>query len=169
MRDNIREMYLAGYTVKEIAKELNKSEGSVKMFISRNLKGFEKVHKKQIEIKKSILKTNKLDRIKQLYVQGLNAKEIANILGESHGHIRNTINQNLKEFRKEHIKSRDLNKSIIKTVKRMNNSYMSDLSLLKQNRQSFKYDKNNNLEFDKENRESKPADIPNKIYMRNIV
>lgn len=169
MRDKIREMYLAGYTVKEIAKELDKSEGAVKMFIRRNVKGFEKVHKKQMEIKKSLLKTNRLDRIKQLYVQGLNAKEIANILGESHGHIRNTINLNFKEFRKEHVKSRDLNKAIIKTVKRTNNSYMSDLSLIKQNRQSFKYDKNNNLEFDQENRENKPADVPNKIYMRNIV
>lgn len=169
MRDKIRQMYLDGYTTKEIAKELNKSEGSVKMFIRRNLKGFQKVHKKQMEIKKSISKTNKLDRIKQLYVQGLNAKEIANILDESHGSIRNTIHLNFKEFRKEHIKSRDLNKAIIKAVKRMNNSYMSDLSLLKQNRQSFKYDKNNNLEFDQENRANKPNDIPNKIYLKNIV
>ena len=169
MRDKIREMYLDGYTTKEIAKELNKSEGSVKMFIRRNLKGFEKIHKKQLEIKKCMLKTNRLDRIKTLYVKGFNAKEIANILNESHGHIRNTINLNFKEFRNEHIKARDLNKSILKTVRRMNNSYMSYLSLIKQNRQSFKYYKNDNLEFDKENRENKPADIPKKIYIRNII
>jgi len=49
-------MYLDGYTTKEIAKELNKSEGSVKMFIRRNLKGFQKVHKKQMEIKKKYIK-----------------------------------------------------------------------------------------------------------------
>lgn len=169
MRDKIREMYLAGYTAKEIAKELNKSEGSVKMFISRNLKGFEKIHEKQIEIKKGLLKINKLERIKKLYLQGLNAKEIANILKDSHGYIRNIISENFKEFRKEHIKARDLNKSIIRAINRTNNNYMSDIALMKQNRQSFRYDKNGNLEFDEENRANKPNDLPKKIYIKNVI
>ena len=46
----------------------------------------------------------------------------------------------------------------------MNNSFISNSSLLKYNRQSYKYNKNNNLVFNEE-RGRKPIDLPKTYYV----
>lgn len=169
LKNKVRELYIKGYSAREIAEKLQKSEGSIKMFINRNFKDFKKVHEEQKKIREGLKKLNKFEFIKAKYIEGYNAKEIATILDESHGHIRNYISQNLKKYSFEHRKARDLNKNIKKVVRSMNNSFMSDASLLKQNRQSFKYDKNYNIEFDEETRSARPDDVPKKFYRRNSI
>lgn len=169
MRYKIRELYIKGYSAKEIADKLEKSESSVKMFISRNLKDFKKVHQEQLRIRKGIKKLNQFDFIKEKYLEGYNAKEISIILNLKHGYIRNYISENFRQYGHQHRKSRDLNKNIKKVVSSMANSYMSNSSLLRQNRQSYKYDKNDNIEFDETTRSARPADMPKKFYRKNSI
>lgn len=169
MKNRVRELYINGYSVKQIADELKKSEGSIKMFINRNLKDFKKVHEEQKRLRKGLERLDEFEYIKEKYIEGYNAKEIAIILDKSHGHIRNYISINLKEYGFKHRKARDLNREIKKVVRYMNNSFMSDSSLLKQNRQSYKYDKNFNIEFDEKTRSSRPGDAPKKYYRRNSI
>lgn len=164
MRSKIKQLYLEGYSAKEIAYKVCKTEVSVRKFISRNLKEFSKLHKEQLEIRQNKKKVASTEKIKQLYLKGYNAKEIADILNLSHGHIRNFISVNLRERSQEHRKSRDLNKSIIKSINNMNNSYISNAAFLKQNRQSYKYNKNNNLVFDEDTRGTRPTDVPKTFY-----
>lgn len=169
MKNRVRELYIKGYSAKQIADELQKSESSIKMFINRNLKDFKKVHEEQKKIKEGLKKLDEFEFIKSKYIEGYNAKEIAMILGKSHGHIRNYISKNLKEYGFQHRKARDLNKEIKKVVRSMNNSFMSDSSLLKQNRQSYRYDRNYNIEFDEPTRSARPSDAPKKFYRRNSI
>lgn len=169
MKDKVKELYLKGYSAKEIAVELKKSESSVKMFISRNLKEFNKLHKEQSKLKKDLVQLNEFESIKKLYLKGYNAKEIAKLRSVTHGYMRIYISQNLKEYGREHRKARDLNKTIRTVVSNMTNSYMSNSALLRQNRQSYRYDKNENIEFDESTRSAKPADAPKKFYRSNSI
>ena len=169
MKNKIRELYIKGYSVKEIAVELKRSEGSVKMFITRNLKDFKKVHQEQLRIRKGIKKLSQFDFIKEKYLEGYNAKEIATMLNLKHGYIRNYISENFKQYGHKHRKARDLNKTIKKVVSSMANSYMSNSSLLRQNRQSYKYDKKGNIEFDETTRSARPSDMPKKFYRKNCI
>lgn len=169
MKTRIKRLYLEGYTAKEIALAVNKSEGSVKMFIKRNLNEFKKLHKEQKELRACLDKQDQFNKIKELYLKGYNAKEIAKLLELSHGHIRNYISENLKGYGFEHRKARDLNKSIIKAINSTNNSYISNVSFLRQNRQSYKYDRNGNLAFDESTRGTRTIDVPKKFYKKNAI
>ncbi|MEF9991314.1 MAG: hypothetical protein RR835_02355 [Peptostreptococcaceae bacterium] len=169
MRNRIRELYITGYSVSEIAAELKRKEGSVKMFINRNLKDFKKVHDEQKRIREGLKKIDDFEFIKEKYIEGYNAKEIALILEKSHGYIRNYISKNLKEYGFKHRKARDLNNEIRKAVKSLNNSIMSNSAILKQNRQSYRYDKKYNIEFDEQSRSAKPDDMPKKFYRKSSI
>lgn len=169
MKNKIKELYLKGYSAREIADELEKKEGSIKMFINRNLKEFNKLHKEQSKLRKALQNLNEFEAIKELYLKGYNAKEIAMLRNVTHGYMRGYISQNLKKYSFEHRKARDLNKSIIKAINTMNNSYMSNQSFLRQNRQSYNYDKKGNLEFDEVTRGTRPTDVPKKIYRKSNI
>lgn len=112
------------------------------------------------------------DEVKELYVRGYNAKEIAKIL-ENRGQIniksdtvQRCINRNFFDLKFEHKKNRDINKDIKKSIDNMNNSFMSNSSLLKMNRQRYNYNKNGNLVFD-ESIGKRPYDLPKTYYIRN--
>lgn len=166
MREKIQQLYIEGYSAKEIAYKLGKTEVSVKKFISRNLKQFKQIHNEYRELRQSNTNEN-IDKIQKLYLKGYNAKEIGKLMCLSHGYIRNLISKHLKEYGQEHRKARDLNKSIIKAINTINNSYIGNSALLKQNRQSYIYNKNDNLVFDEETRGTRPDDIPKVFYKRN--
>lgn len=166
MREKIKKLYLDGYSSKDIANEVGKSEPSIKKIINRNFKQFKEIHDKNQKIKKESNQNVLVKKIKELYLRGYNAKEIAGILGYSHGYIRNIISENLKEECVEHRKKRAFNNSIKKSINNLNNSYISNSALLKINRQSYKYNENNNLVFDEETRGKRPEDIP-KVYYKS--
>lgn len=168
MREKIKQLYIEGYNSKEIAEKTGKTQVSVQKFIQRNMKQFKKAHLEQRKIRESQIEGNKIERVKSLYLRGYNAKEIAEILCVSHQYIRVLISKNLKEFGFEHRKARALNKSIKKAIDTKNNSYMCNTAFLKQNRQSYKLNKNGNLVFDEETRGTKTEDVPKAFYKRNL-
>ena len=113
------------------------------------------------------------NRVKELYIKGYNAKEISNILFEKNkvliksDTIQRCINRNFSDFKFQHRKARCLNRDIKKSIDIMNNSFISNRSLLKYNRQAYNYNKNGNLVFDIENGK-KPMDIP-KTYYKELI
>lgn len=169
LKAKIKELYLLGHSSKQIADILGKKDATIRKFINRNLKEFDKLHEEKAKLIRANTKLDVKEKIKELYLKGYNAKEIAKMLQKSHGYIRNLISTNLRECSKDHRKARDLNKSIINAINSMNNSYISDASLLRQNRQSYKYDKNFNLVFDEESRSTRPHDVPKKFYRREAI
>lgn len=91
----------------------------------------------------------KKDRIKELYINGYNSKEISNITGFTQDSIKKCISRNFQEYKFIHRENRQIKKDSLKAINKMN-------------RQSFNYDKNYNLIFDEE-RGKRPNDLPKKI------
>ena len=161
------ELYIKGYNSNEIGNILGKNSNTIRSFINRNLKDFKKVNEEQRKIRNNLKKKDKVVSTKELYLKGYNAKEIAKILGMSHSLVRKYISQNLlREYGLEHRKTRELNKSIIKAVDNINNSYIPNSSFLSWNRQSYDYNKNGNLVFN-EDRGSRPKDVPKTFYQKS--
>lgn len=159
LHEYIKQFYIEGYTSKEIAEKLEIKHESLKKYISRNLKEY-----KEINSKNKVLK--KYNKIKELYLKGYNAKEIANILDFTHKYIREYISKNLKEYKLEHIKNREINRTIIKAINNMNNSYIGNSALLKWNRQSYDYNENGNIVFN-EKHGTRTLDLPKTYYKRS--
>jgi hypothetical protein len=109
------------------------------------------------------------NKVRELYVKGYNAKEISSILSKikevdiKSDTVQRCINRNFSDLKLNHTKARNLNKDIKRSIDIMNNSFMSNSSLLKYNRQSYKYNKNGNLVFDEE-RGKRPNDLPKNFY-----
>ena len=88
------------------------------------------------------------NKVRELYVKGYNAKEISSILSKikevdiKSDTVQRCINRNFSDLKLNHTKARNLNKDIKRSIDIMNNSFMSNSSLLKYNRQSYKYYKN---------------------------
>ena len=104
------------------------------------------------------------EEVKKLYLKGHNSKEISNILNEKHDTVRRCINRNFSYLKFEHRKARDLNRDIKRAVDNMNNSFISSSSLLKYNRQSYRYNRNGNIVFN-EDRGKRPVDLPKAYYV----
>lgn len=167
MKETIRELYIKGYNSNEIGNILKMNSNTVRTFINRNLKELKKINEEQKKIRYDIKKNNEIDSIKKLYLKGYNSKEISKILGKSHSLIRKYISKNLlKKYGLEHRKTREINKSIIKAVDTMNNSYIPNSSFINWNRQSYDYNKNGNLVFN-EGRGIRPKDVPKTFYQKS--
>lgn len=161
LSEEIKRLYIDGCTVKEISEMLEVKQGSLKKFIQRNLKEY-----KYINIEnKTVKKFKKYENIKRLYIKGYNAKEIADYLAFTHKYMREYISENLKVYRAEHIKNRNINKEIVKAVDNTNNSFMSNSSFLNWNRQSYDYNKNGNIVFN-EKRGSRVKDVPKTFFKK---
>lgn len=112
------------------------------------------------------------NRVKELYLKGYNSKEISKILSAGNqivksDTIQRCINRNFSDFKFEHRKARNLNRDIKRSIDTMNNSFISNSSLLKYNRQSYRYNKNGNLVFD-ERIGRKPDDLPKTYYIQKF-
>lgn len=139
-KEKVKKLYLIGYNSKEIAELLN------------------------IENAKEL----NLRKVKALYLMGATSKEIIEVVLFKDKVIKNDtiqrcINRNFSDCKFQHRKNRELNKELKKSVDNMNNSFISNRSLVRLNRQSYKYNKNNNLVFNEE-RGLKPQDMPKVFY-----
>lgn len=97
-------------------------------------------------------------KVKELYMRGLNAKEIAIKLNAKSDTVQRCINRNFSKYKLIHTENRANYKSIVGSINYMNRKFISDSSLLKWNRQSYNYNEKYDLVFD-ENRGAKPGDI----------
>ncbi|MGL5652138.1 MAG: helix-turn-helix transcriptional regulator [Paraclostridium sp.] len=106
----------------------------------------------------------KLQKIGKYYEQGYTSKEIANILQVTDCSIRQTICRNFSHLKEIHNNNKKLNHESRMLIEKRCKKFISDTALLKQNRQSYNYDKDYNLVFN-EKRGEIPNGLPSK-YMR---
>ncbi len=165
MKEKIKELYIKGYTSFEISDILNISNNTIRATVNRNLKDCRDIHNKNKSERDFLKKEELNNHIKSLYLKGYNAKEIAGFLKFNHKYMREYISENLKKYKLEHVKNRNINKSIMKSIDGMNNMYMANSSFLNWNRQSYDYNKNGNIVFN-ENRGARVKDVPKAFYKR---
>ncbi len=106
MDDKIKKLYLNGYDCFEISKQLNISEKSTKYIIDIRLKHYKELHLKNKSKRDNLRKKYTDFNIKDLYILGYNAKEIADEVGHKYENIQKYIQRNLKEFKDKHKKNR---------------------------------------------------------------
>lgn len=114
--------------------------------------------------KKKLSRKEKLKKIGNLYEQGYTSKQISSILEITDCSIRQTIHRNFSHLKEVHESNKKLNKESRSVIEKRCKKFISDSALLKQNRQSYNYDKNYNLVFN-EKRGAIPDGLPSK-YMR---
>lgn len=116
--------------------------------------------------KKKLSRKEKLKKIGNLYEQGYTSKQISSILETTDCSIRQTICRNFSHLKEVHENNKKLNKESRSVIEKRCKKFISDSALLKQNRQSYNYDKNYNLVFNEnEKRGAIPNGLPSK-YMR---
>ncbi|HBF5866272.1 sigma-70 region 4 domain-containing protein [Clostridioides sp. ZZV14-6044] len=158
--EEIKELYSKGYNAKEISHILHKNIDMVEKNISRKCVDLKKLHKKNNE------KVVDIETTKKLYLKGYSVKEISEILNINSNTVKLCIYRNCKDLKMIHKEKQKIRKDTLNLLDRYNKTYISDASLLKYNRQSYKNDKNGDIKFD-DKRGSKPYDIP-KRYKKNI-
>ena len=162
MDDKIKKLYMNGFTYIEIAKQLNTSEIKIKHIIDIRLNNYKELHLRNKLKRDNLYKSCNFD-IKDLYVVGYNAREIAELLVYTHSYMREYISKNLSEYKIEHKKNRVIKKEMIRAVDNMNNSYISNSAILEWNRQSYDYNENGNIVFN-EKHGARPLDLPKTFY-----
>lgn len=116
--------------------------------------------------KKKLSRKEKLQKIGEYYEQGYTSKQIASILETTDCSIRQTICRNFRHLKEVHESNKKLNHESRILIEKRYKKFISDSALLKQNRQSYNYDKNYNLVFNEnERRGAIPNGLPSK-YMR---
>lgn len=151
----VNNLYSLGYVADEIVIKLNnkfKLE-NIEDYINSNLVRFKNVHK-----------NSRKKRIEDYYRRGLNAKEISKRMLMKSDTIQRYINRNLHMYKNQHSKNRMENRYIKKAIDNTNNSYISNSSLLKQNRQAYTYNKNLNITFDENVNGVRTIDTPKTYY-----
>ena len=86
MDDKIKKLYMNGFTYIEIAKQLNTSEIKIKHIIDIRLNNYKELHLRNKLKRDNLYKSCNFD-IKDLYVVGYNAREIANKLGHKYENV----------------------------------------------------------------------------------
>lgn len=97
--------------------------------------------------------------VKDLYVRGYTATEIARILSSSKKTVEKCIERNFKEFKSEHIIKLYERRDCKKAIERTNNQFIGNAQLVKWNRHSYITNESGTLTFDK-SRGQAPGDLP---------
>ncbi|CEK36494.1 transcriptional regulator [[Clostridium] sordellii] len=163
MKEKIKQLYLKGHNAKEIFSIINNNIYLDEGF-NFNIENIEKYINDDLNKYKRNYRSMRSQRIKILYANGYNYKEIAKIIKDNMYTIRTNINRNCFNCKEDHIRNRALSKEIKRTIDNTNNSYISNSSLLKQNRQAYTYNKNLNITFDENVNGVRTIDTPKTFY-----
>lgn len=153
----VKELYIKGYNSEEIKNicknniHIDCSDIDIEDYININLNNLKKEHK-----------VARQERIRELYSKGYNYLEISEIIKDNQHKIKSFVFRKCKELRISHVENRILKKELKRSIDIKNNSYISNVSFLKQNRQAYGYNKNLNLTFDEE----RSIDTPKTYYGR---
>ena len=75
--------------------------------------------------------------VKDLYLEGYNAVEIAKELNVSTESVRKCIQRNFSNLKKEHLKSKAEKRDIARSLNHESNKYMSDRAFILKNRSIY--------------------------------
>lgn len=85
------------------------------------------------------------EKVKELYLQGLNFNQIAIVLNAKSETVRKCIQRNLKEFKKSHQAAKLRNKEVDRITKYESKQYMSDRTFILKNRSIYKTKSNGDI------------------------
>lgn len=103
------------------------------------------------------------EKVKEYYLKGLNANQIAKILKYNPSSVRKCIQRNFKQFKKSNLSAKLANKEIDKITRREAKQYMSDATFIKKNRSAYKTDTEGNIILDRSIAPVISFDTPKKL------
>ena len=115
MDDKIKKLYMNVFTYIEISNNLNKIYIKIKHLIDIRLNNYKELHLRNKLKRDNLYKSCNFD-IKDLYVVGYNAREIANKLGHKYENVQKYIQRNLKEFKEINKQNRIKNEEYKKQI-----------------------------------------------------
>lgn len=103
------------------------------------------------------------EAIRNLYIQGYKACEIAEILEENSTNIRKCINRNFKNDKVTHEINRIRDKEILRVTLHESKQFMSDSDFVKRNRSIYRTKENGDIVVKKEFKSILPFDVPRSL------
>lgn len=111
--------------------------------------------------------------IKQLYANGLNAAEIAQLLKKNKAGINKCIQRNFKSIKQLHLKNRRVlnhhKNDVKKILKYEGRQFMSDRAFVSKNRSIYETEKNGDIVLKKEFKNQVTWDTPRKLVNENKI
>lgn len=105
--------------------------------------------------------------VKQLYANGLNAREISEQLNENKSAVNKCIQRNFKDLKPIHLKNRKYFKFYENEVKKItkyeSKQYMSDKTFILKNRSIYKTEKDGDIVLKKDIGCAVPWDVPRRL------
>ncbi|MBP3931688.1 MAG: DNA-binding response regulator [Peptostreptococcaceae bacterium] len=105
--------------------------------------------------------------VKQLYANGLNAREISEQLNENKSAVNKCIQRNFKDLKPIHLKNRKYLKfyedEVKKITKYESKQYMSDKTFILKNRSIYKTEKDGDIVLKKDIGCAVPWDVPRRL------
>ena len=101
--------------------------------------------------------------VKEMYLNGYNANQIANSLNCKSDTVRQCIHRNLKEFRNSHLHEKIRRKEVDRITRRECKQWMSDKDFVKRNRSIYKTKENGDIVVKPEFKNILPFDVPRSL------
>lgn len=102
-------------------------------------------------------------RVKELYQQGYNAVQIAQILECKPDTIRQCIHRNFKDLKIDHTLNKIRDKEILRVTRNEAKNYMSDAEFIRRNKSIYKTDSNGDIVLNKKVSGTIPFDVPRRF------
>lgn len=106
-------------------------------------------------------------KVKDLYLEGYNAVEIAKKLNLNTESVRKCIQRNFSNLKKEHLKSKAEKRDIAKSLNHESSKYMSDRAFILKNRSIYKTLPNGDIVLKKEAYGIVTHDTPRRLVNEN--
>lgn len=109
------------------------------------------------------------EKVKELYLQGYNSANIANILNCKADAVRQCIHRNLKDLKNFHLVNKIRDKEIDRITKREAKQYMNDVTFIKKNRSIYKTNSDGDIVIDSNVNPVLSFDVPKRFKNENSV
>lgn len=107
------------------------------------------------------------EKVKNLYLNGYNAVQIANQINAKVEAVRKCIQRNYKEFRDDNRASKIRNKEVQRITEYESKQFMSDMVFIKGNRSIYKTDEEGDIILDKSIAPVVTYDTPRRLKNEN--
>ena len=109
------------------------------------------------------------EKVKELYLQGYNSVNIANILNCKSDAVRQCIHRNLKDLKNFHLANKIRDKEIDRITKREAKQYMNNVTFIKKNRSIYKTNSDGDIVIDSNVNPVLSFDVPKRFKNENSV
>lgn len=107
------------------------------------------------------------EKVKEYYLKGLNANQIARILKCKPPTVRKCIERNFKQFKQSNLATKLANKEVDRITRREAKRFMSDETFIKMNKSIYKTDHEGNIILNENIASAISFDAPRELKNRN--